>query len=90
MLAILILGVGSAAALAVPLLVIVVIGIRQEPSTEELREQAPGFIAAFVRRLLGVYVRKLPSPLSLDQFDNDHASLITPPLVGPIDKANLK
>jgi hypothetical protein len=90
MLAFLILGVGSAAALVVPLLVIVVIGIRQEPSTEELREQAPGFIAAFVRRLLGVYVRKPDSTLNLDQADNDRASLVATSIVGPMDKANLK
>jgi len=34
------------------LLVIVVIGIRKEPQTEELSEQAPSLIAMFVRRLL--------------------------------------
>ena len=44
------------------LLVIVLIGIRQEPPTEELSEQAPSLIAAFVRRLLGVYVCKPLEP----------------------------
>ena len=60
MFAILILVVGSVTALVVLLLVIVVIGIRQEPSMEELREQPPRLTAVFVRRLLGVCVRKPP------------------------------
>jgi excisionase family DNA binding protein len=42
------------------LLAIVVIGIRQEPPTEELSQQAPSLTTVFVRRLLGVYVRKPP------------------------------
>ena len=46
--------------LVVLLLVIVVIGIHQEPSMEELREQAPSRTTVFVRHLLGVYVRKPP------------------------------
>jgi hypothetical protein len=60
MLAILILVIGSVTVLAVLLLVIVVIGIRQEPSMEELREQPLGLTTVFVRHLLGVYVRKPP------------------------------
>jgi hypothetical protein len=60
MLTILLLVVGSAALLVVLLLVIVVIGIHQEPSMEELREQAPSLTTVFVRHLLGVYVRKPP------------------------------
>jgi hypothetical protein len=56
MLTILILVVGSVTLLVALLLVIVVIGIRQEPSMEELREQPPGLMTVFVRRLLGVYV----------------------------------
>ena len=60
MLTILILVVGSVTVFVLLLLVIVVIGIRQEPSMEELREQAPSLPAVFVRRLLGVYVRKPP------------------------------
>ena len=55
--------------LAVLLLVIVVIGIRQEPPAEELSEQASSLIAAFVRRLLGVHVRKPNSPPRVDQCD---------------------
>jgi hypothetical protein len=60
MLTILILIVGSATVLVVLLLVIVIIGIHQEPPMEELHEQAPGLTTLFVRRLLGVYVRKPP------------------------------
>jgi excisionase family DNA binding protein len=60
MLTILILLVGSVTVISVILLVIVVIGIRQEPPMEELREQAPSLTTVFVRRLLGVYVRKPP------------------------------
>ncbi len=71
MLTILILVVGSAAVLVVLLLIIVMIGIRQEPSMEELGEQAPTLIAAFVRRLLGVYVRKP----KLDRGGKAYASL---------------
>ena len=61
MLTILIL-IGSVTVLFALLLAIVVIGVRHEPQTEELSEQAPSLIAAFVRRLLGVYVRKPESP----------------------------
>jgi hypothetical protein len=54
--------IGSVTVLVVLLLAIVVIGVRHEPQTEELSEQAPSLIAALVRRLLGVYVRKPDSP----------------------------
>ena len=60
MLTILILVVGSVTVLVVLLLFIVVIGIRQEPPMEELHEQAPSLTTVFVRRMLGVYVRKPP------------------------------
>jgi hypothetical protein len=86
MLTILILVVGSLAILVVLLLFIVVIGIRQEPPTEELSGQAPSPIAVFVRCLLGVYVRKPNSPPKLDQGDKGHASL----LAGSMDKPNLE
>ena len=78
MLTLLILVVGSVTVLVMLLLVIVVIGIRQEPPMEELSEQAPSLTTVFVRRLLGVYVRKADSP--------PH----TASLVGPIGKPNLK
>jgi hypothetical protein len=85
MLTILILAVGSLAILVVLLLLIVVIGIRQEPPTE-LSGQAPSLVAVFVRRLLGVYVRKPDSPPKLHQGDKGHTSL----LVGSMDKPNLE
>lgn len=56
------------------LLVIVVVGIRQEPPTEELSEQASSLIAAFVRRLIGLHVRKPDSRPRLDQGDEGQAS----------------
>jgi len=48
------------------LIVVVVIGMRQEPSTAELRSQPPTRIAALVRRLLGVSVRR-PDPQVTDE-----------------------
>jgi hypothetical protein len=84
MLTILTLVVGSVTILVVLLFLIVVIGIRQEPPTEELSGQAPSLIAGFVRRLLGVYVRKPDSLPKLDQGDKGHASL----LAGSMDKPN--
>jgi hypothetical protein len=53
---------GSVIVLFALLLAIVVIGVRHEPQTEELSEQAPSLIAALARRLLGVHVRKPDSP----------------------------
>ena len=78
MLTVLVLLIGPMTILVVLLLVIVVIGIRQEPPTEELSEQAPSLTTVFVRRLLGVYVRKPDSPPR------------TTSLVGPMDKPTLK
>jgi len=72
---------GCPAAFVVLLLVIVIIGIRQEPPVEELGEQAPSLIAAFVRRLLGVYVRKP----DLDRDGEVYASL----LAGSMDKPDV-
>jgi hypothetical protein len=59
----------SVTILVVLLLVIVVVSIRQEPPTEALNEQASSLIAVFVRRLLGLYVRKPDSPPNLDLGD---------------------
>ena len=65
MLTILLLAVGAVMVIVLILLAVVVIGMRQESSTAELRRQAPSLIAALVRRVLGVYVRK-PDP-SIDE-----------------------
>jgi hypothetical protein len=78
MLTILILLIGSVSILVVLLLLIVVIGIRQEPPMEELSEQAPSHTTLFVRRLLGVYVRKPESSPRMTSF------------VGPTDKPYFK
>jgi hypothetical protein len=58
MLTIFILAVGGVMVLVLALLAIVVVGIRQEPPTDELNMQAPSLFAALVRRSLGVSVRK--------------------------------
>jgi excisionase family DNA binding protein len=87
MLAVLILVVGSASVFVVLLLVIVVIGIRQEPATEELSQLAPSLIAAFVRRLLGLHVRKPYPPPNLRVGDNGHASALHDPAHRPNEQA---
>jgi hypothetical protein len=65
MLTILIFAVGVVMVLVLVSLAIVVIGMRQEPPTEELSVQAPSLFPALVRRMVGVYVLK-PDP-SRDQ-----------------------
>jgi hypothetical protein len=69
MLTLLLVLIVSVTLFVVLLLVSVVIGIRQEPPTEELSEQASSLIAAIVRRMLGLHVRKPDSPRNLDQGD---------------------
>lgn len=46
------------AALATLLLVAVVVGIRSEPTQQELSSEAAGPVTGIVRRILGVYVGK--------------------------------
>lgn len=58
MLTVLTLVVIAVIALVLGLLGLIVVGIRQEPSWTELSEVAPSLVAALVRRLLGLYVRK--------------------------------
>lgn len=62
MLAILYLMVGGTMMLVLAVLAVVVMGIRQEPSAKELSSRAPGVLTAWVRCLLGVYVRKPDQP----------------------------
>ncbi len=78
MLIILALLIGSVTIFVLLLLVIVGLGIRQEPPTEELSEQASSLLGAFVRRLLGLHVRKPESPANLDQGAEGHASNVLP------------
>lgn len=68
MLSILLLMVGAVMVLVLSLLVVVVAGIKQEPSTEELTSQPSNFVTAWVRYLLGVYVRR---PEQTPTFDAD-------------------
>lgn len=50
------------------LLVVIVVGIRQEPPWTELSEVAQSPIAVMVRRLLGLYVRRpTPTAVSTDR-----------------------
>jgi hypothetical protein len=72
MLTILMLTVGAVMVLVLILLAVVVVGIRQEPPTDELTRQAPSLIAALVRRLLGVYVRKPDQSLIPDELHANH------------------
>jgi NADH:ubiquinone oxidoreductase subunit 6 (subunit J) len=58
MLTFLVLAVGAVMVLVLVLFAIVGIGMRQEAPTEELKMHAPSLLAASIRRLLGVYVRK--------------------------------
>jgi hypothetical protein len=44
--------------LVLVVLAAVVVGIRQEPSSQELTGQAPRLMARMTRRLVGVYVRR--------------------------------
>jgi hypothetical protein len=90
MLVVLALFILSVTIFVVLLLVIVVVGIRQEPPTEELSEQASSLIAAFVRRLLGLHVRKPGSPPpTIDQGD-ERRCLACHPARGPNVQAERK
>ncbi len=64
---VLILVVFVAVALVLVVLAIVVVAIRQEPRGTEMRTVAPSLIAVVVRRLLGVYLRRPPSPADSHQ-----------------------
>jgi hypothetical protein len=63
--AILILAI-AAMGLVLAVLAAVVVGIRQEPSSQELTGQAPRLIAKMTRRLVGVYVRR-PDPCAIPE-----------------------
>ena len=67
MLITMLLTVGGVMVLVLILLAVVVAGIKQEPSAEELTSRPPSLVSALVRRLLGVYVRKPGQPPAPDQ-----------------------
>ena len=75
MLVTLFLVVGGTIVVVFVLLVVVVIGIKQEPSAEELTSQPPNAITAWVRHLLGVYVRKPDQPPV--HYDDDREPCLT-------------
>ena len=56
----------AAMGLVLVLLAVVVVGIRQEPSSHELTRQAPRLMARMTRRLVGVYVRR-PDPCAIPE-----------------------
>jgi hypothetical protein len=90
MLTVLVLLILSVTILVVLLLVIVAVGIRQEPLAEELSEQASSLVAAFVRRLIGLRVRKPGSPPpGIDQAD-ERRCLACDPAHRPNVKAERK
>ena len=64
-------------ALVLILLGVVVVGIRQEPPWTELSEVAPSPIAAMIRRLLGLYVRR-PTPAAVSTERQGKSSPDTP------------
>ena len=90
MLTVLVILILSVTILVVLLLLIVVIGIRQEPPAEELSEQASSLIAAFVRRLLGVHVRKPDSPPNVHQCDERPCLATHDPALGSNAQAGSK
>ena len=90
MLTVLALLIVSVTILVILLLVVVVVGIRQEPPTEELSDQASSLIAAFVRRLIGLYVRKPGSPLPRNGQGDERWCLACDPVRGPNVQAERK
>ena len=62
--------IAAAMGLVLVMLAVVVVGIKLEPSAQELTRQAPSLIAALARRLLRVYVRR-PDPSVIP--DEQHA-----------------
>jgi hypothetical protein len=69
MLTVLILVTGAIGGIILILLVVVVVAIRQEPRDIEMSNVAPSRIAVWVRRLLGVSLRR-PAPRT--DYIDDH------------------
>lgn len=65
MLTVLILVVFAASGVALTILAVVVVAIRQEPRDMELSNIAPSRVAIRVRRLLGVYLRRPTLPADM-------------------------
>jgi hypothetical protein len=72
MLTVLILVVFAVGGVALAVLIVVVVAIRQEPRDMELSNVAPSRVAIRVRRLLGVYLRRPALPAdSLDGHEEN-------------------
>jgi hypothetical protein len=71
--------------LVLAVLAIVVVGIRQEPSSQELTGQAPRLMAKMTRRLVGVYVRR-PDPRVIPENLGNRAMQHTVSLAGRTDR----
>ena len=69
----LILVVLAAGALTLVLLAVVVVAVRQEPRDTEMSKVAPSVIAAMVRRLLGVYVRRPTLPADSTDWEEERS-----------------
>jgi hypothetical protein len=67
MLTILLLAVGGIMVSVLVLLAVVAAAIKQEPQAQGLVSQPPSAITAWVRRLLGVYVRKPDQPPAIHE-----------------------
>jgi hypothetical protein len=80
MLMILFLAVGGIMVLVLILLAVVVAAIKQEPRGEEFTSRPPSAVTAWVRRLLGVYVRRPNQPLISSQ---EHEELCCTPCDPP-------
>ena len=67
MLTFLLLAVGGVMVFVLVLLAVVAAAIKKEPQAQELTSQPPSAVTAWVRRLLGVYVRKPDQPPAIDE-----------------------
>jgi hypothetical protein len=87
MLTILILTIVAVMMLVLALLAVVVAAVKQEPQGEGLTSQAPSVIASWVRRLLGLYVRKPHQTAAFDPDRGEPCSRTGDPSRWPRDPA---
>jgi hypothetical protein len=67
MFTILVVVVAAVMLLVLVLLAVVIIGIKHEPPAKELTSEPPNSISAWLRRLIGVYVRRPRRPSALNE-----------------------
>ncbi len=75
----------SAMGLVLVVLAVVVIGIGQEPSAQELTRQAPSVMARLARPLLGAYVRRPDPSVILENHRGNRARPHSVPLANRTD-----